>query len=85
MRILYIDMNNSGISGDMFLASLLGLVPEDNRILTELEDLKNYLSGVSKLSIKLVHIERNGIQLNQLQIEIKESKEHRTSKTLQNH
>ncbi len=83
MRILYIDMNNSGISGDMLLASLLGLVPEDNSILTELEDLKSYLSGVSKLNIRLVHTERNGIQLNQLQIEIKESKEHRTAKTLQ--
>lgn len=76
-------MYNSGISGDMFLASLLGLVPEDNSILTELEDLQNYLSGVSKLNIKLVHPERNGIQLNQLQISIKESKEHRTAKTLQ--
>lgn len=76
-------MYNSGISGDMFLASLLGLVPEDNSILTELEDLQNYLSGVSKLNIKLVHTERNGIQLNQLKIEIKESKEHRTAKTLQ--
>ncbi len=83
MRILYIDMYNSGISGDMFLASLLGLVPEDNSILTELEDLQNYLSGVSKLNIKLVHTEHTGIQLNQLKIDIKETKEHRTAKTLQ--
>ena len=55
MRILYIDMNNSGISGDMLLASLLGLVPEDNSILTELEDLKNYLPGVSRLDLNLIY------------------------------
>ncbi len=82
MRILYIDMYNSGISGDMFLASLLGLIPEYKTILIKLEDLKNYLPGVLKLKINLVHTELTGIQLNQLKIEIKETKEHRTAKIL---
>ena len=83
MRILYIDLSNSGISGDMFLASLLGLVPEPNKILNELLDLKNCLPDVSKLDIKLIQTERTGIQLNQLKIEIKETKDYRTAKTLQ--
>ncbi len=61
MRVLYLDLNNSGISGDMFLASLLGLVPDSRIILQKLESLKNYLSGVSRLEIKLVETEHSGI------------------------
>ncbi len=57
MRVLYLDLNNSGISGDMFLASLLGLVPDYNVILRKLETLKEYLSGVLKLEINLVKVE----------------------------
>ncbi|MFX1309271.1 MAG: nickel pincer cofactor biosynthesis protein LarC [Promethearchaeota archaeon] len=83
MRILHIDLHNSGISGDMFLAGLLGLVPEPNRILLELKELKNYFPDISKLNIELIHQERSGIQLNQLKIDIKETKDHRTAKTLQ--
>ena len=83
MRILYLDLINSGISGDMFLAALLGLVPESVEILNELQDIKHFLPDVSKLDIKLIHTEHTGIQLNQLKIEIKETKDHRTAKTLQ--
>ncbi|MFW9969975.1 MAG: LarC family nickel insertion protein, partial [Candidatus Odinarchaeota archaeon] len=83
MRILYIDLFNSGISGDMFLAGLLGLIPEPNLILHELHTLKNFLPNVAKLEIELIHKERNGIQLNQLKIDIEETKDHRTAKTLQ--
>ncbi|MHA2122471.1 MAG: nickel pincer cofactor biosynthesis protein LarC, partial [Promethearchaeota archaeon] len=83
MRLLYLDLNNSGISGDMFLASLLGLVPEEaNKILEGLLELKNYLPGVSKLTVGLIKIPRSGIQLNQLKLEIKETKNHRSAKTL---
>lgn len=83
MRILYIDLQNSGISGDIFLAALLGLVPESNKIVKELEELKNILPGVSKLEIKLVKAEITGIQVNKLKIEIKETKDHRTATILQ--
>jgi len=82
MRILYIDLLNSGISGDMFLAGLLGLVPEPNEILLELKELKNYFPDISKLDIELFHEERSGIQLNKLKIEIKETKDHRKAETL---
>ncbi|MHA2130647.1 MAG: nickel pincer cofactor biosynthesis protein LarC, partial [Promethearchaeota archaeon] len=82
MRVLYADLNNSGISGDMFLASLLGLVPEPDKILNELKELKNYLSGVSLLEIEIKKIFQSGIQLNRLKITIKESKNHRSAKTL---
>ncbi len=84
MKFLYIDMTNSGISGDMLLASLLGLVPDSDVILNELKGLKKHLSGVSKLDIRLENPKRFRIQLNQLKIDIKENKDRRTAKTLKN-
>lgn len=82
MKLLYIDMTNSGISGDMFLASILSLIPNPENILIELKELKEELSGVSRLDIRLKKVERSGIQINQLKIDVKESKNHRTAKTL---
>jgi uncharacterized protein (TIGR00299 family) protein len=83
MKILYIDLNTSGISGDMFLASLLGLVQEPEKILDELRQIKDLLPDVSKVDIELKQILRSGIQINQLRIDIKESKDHRSAKMLQ--
>ncbi|MFX1377976.1 MAG: nickel pincer cofactor biosynthesis protein LarC [Promethearchaeota archaeon] len=83
MKILYIDLLNSGISGDMFLAGLLGLIPNPDLILRELRTIKKTLLNVKKLDIELIHTERSGIQLNQLKIDIEETKDHRTAKSLQ--
>ena len=82
MKIIYFDLINSGISGDMLLASLLGIVPEAEIILNELRKLKEYLPGISKLNIFLNKISRSGILLNQLTIEIKENRHHRSTQTL---
>jgi len=57
MRILYIVLFSSGNSRGTFLASLLGLVPDYSGILQKLETLKEYLSGVSNLEIKLIKTE----------------------------
>ena len=81
MKLLYIDATNSGISGDMFLASLLGLVPEPDIILNELKSLKDYILDVSKLEIDLINIKRSGIIINKLKIDIKEKK-HRDANSL---
>jgi uncharacterized protein (TIGR00299 family) protein len=83
MKSLYLDCLNSGISGDMFLASLLGLIQDPNNVLELLVDLKKDIDGVSQLEIGLSTIEKSGIKLNRLNIEIQEDKHHRTPKTLQ--
>ena len=55
MKTLYLDLIHSGISGDMFLAGLLGLVPEPSVILNKLMDLKDLLPNVKKLKIELIN------------------------------
>ena len=82
MKCLYIDTSNSGIAGDMFLASLLDLVPSPEKILKSLERIKTFLVGVNELSLSQKKIESNGIQLNQLQIHIKEDKTNHTPKAM---
>ena len=82
MRIIYFDLINSGISGDMLLASLLDLVPTTNEIIEKLLELKEYLPGISQLNIELKKRLYSGIQINQLKINIKENKNHRSAKQL---
>ncbi|MHA1758320.1 MAG: nickel pincer cofactor biosynthesis protein LarC [Promethearchaeota archaeon] len=83
MKILYIDAENSGISGDMLLSGLLGLVNKPESIILNLEKLGEYLPGVNKLKIKLSKLKRSGIIVNKLNIDLKENKHHRNSKTLE--
>ena len=84
MKSLYIDAINSGISGDMFLASLLGLNDNPTEVLSDLKELKDYLKDVSKLDIELVEVKRMGMEVHQLKVSINESKNHRTPDELSN-
>ena len=84
MKSLYIDASNSGISGDMFLTSLLELISNPKDVIDELIELKNYLKGVKKLEIDLVKVKRTGIMVNQLKLDIEEDKHQRSSKSLKN-
>ncbi len=84
MKSIYFDLTNSGISGDMLLASLLGLIPDSTQIITNLKDLKRKLKGVSKLELDLRIVKRMGIETNRLEIVIEESKMHRTPEELSN-
>lgn len=82
MKILYIDTSNSGISGDMFLASLLDIIPNPKELLDELKLIKNYVKGVKKLEIAWEKVKRTGIMVNHLKVEIEENKNERSSKNL---
>ena len=84
MKVFYIDTANSGISGDMFLAALLDMVENPISIIEELKELKNYLSNITTLGINLIKVNRSGIKVNQLKVEIKENKNHRTPNALKN-
>ncbi|MFW9928449.1 MAG: nickel pincer cofactor biosynthesis protein LarC [Candidatus Thorarchaeota archaeon] len=83
MKILYFDCINSGISGDMLLASLMGLIKNPNEVKEFLIGLKMIINDVSRLEFELMKIEKSGIQVNQLHIEIQENKYHRTPEVLQ--
>lgn len=82
MKSLIIDASNSGISGDMFLAALLELVPNAANIINDLKELKLFLNDITKLEIELTKTERAGIKVNQLKLEIREEKHHRQPKVL---
>ncbi len=82
MKFLYIDTIQSGISGDIFLAALLDLIDNPKIILNELKELRNELSGISVLDIDLIKVSRSGVQVNQVKINIKESKSSRTAAKL---
>jgi uncharacterized protein (TIGR00299 family) protein len=84
MKSLYIDTANSGISGDMLLASLLSLISDSSEIIADLKELKHYLKGVSHIELELTKVKRMGVVVNQLKLAIKESKNHRTSNALFN-
>jgi len=82
MKTMFIDTINSGISGDMLLAGLLGLIDNPNEILDELNEISKFISGIINFKVNLTKIERSGIEVNQLIVIIKESKDHRSTKTL---
>lgn len=82
MKILYIDPSNSGISGDMLLASLLGLLEDPEAIIEELIEIQNYIKGVSKLKIELKKTFRHEIKVNHLKMDIIEEKSHRSVQNL---
>jgi len=82
MKSLYIDASNSGISGDMFLASLLELISNPKKVINELIELKDYLKGIKRLEIELVKVKRTGIMVNQLKLNIEENRHQRSSKSL---
>ena len=46
MKCLYIDASNSGISGDMLLASLLGLMPDSEGLLKELKQIHGKFQSI---------------------------------------
>ncbi|TXT55611.1 MAG: hypothetical protein BAJALOKI2v1_640023 [Promethearchaeota archaeon] len=84
MNILYIDPSNSGISGDMLLASLLNALDDRENIIRELHEIKHFIEGVSSLKIELVKRFRHEIKVSHLKIEIEEQKHHRSTKILKN-
>ncbi|MHA1669273.1 MAG: nickel pincer cofactor biosynthesis protein LarC [Promethearchaeota archaeon] len=82
MKTLFIDTTNSGISGDMLLAGLLGLIDDPDEIINELNEISKFISGIINFSVDLAIVERSGIEVYQLNVLIKEKKNHRSAKAL---
>ena len=82
MKKLYIDAKHSGLSGDMFLAGLLNLIEDPKNILAQLHSLRDVLPDVEELEITQQNVPRMGINVNQLNIKINETKANRKASTL---
>ncbi|MBY9004686.1 MAG: nickel pincer cofactor biosynthesis protein LarC [Candidatus Lokiarchaeota archaeon] len=82
MKILYIDTSNSGMSGDMLLAGLLGLIENPDELVNELNEISKFISGIVNFKVNLAKVRRSGIEAYQLEVTINEKKDHRSTKTL---
>jgi len=82
MKTLFIDTTNSGISGDMLLSGLLGLIDNPDEVLIELNEISKFISGIVNFKVSLGKTERSGIEVYQLDVMIKEKKDHRSAITL---
>jgi len=82
MKILFIDTTNSGISGDILLSGLLGLIDNPDEIIIELNEISKFISGIVNFKVNLAKTERSGIEVYQLDVIIKEKKDHRSVITL---
>lgn len=82
MKTLYIDTTNSGVSGDMLFAGLLGLIDNPDEIIDEINEISKFISGIINFKVKLANVERSGIKVNQLDVKIEEKKDHRSGKSL---
>ena len=82
MKTLYIDTSNSGMSGDMFLAGLLGLIENPDELINELNEISKFIPGIINFKVNLAKVRRSGIEAYQLDVTINEKKDHRSTKTL---
>jgi pyridinium-3,5-bisthiocarboxylic acid mononucleotide nickel chelatase len=84
-NVLYIDCNNSGIAGDMFLAAIYGL-NEDDSILQKIQTYVNDNIKNAKLTqISINKISRNGMFPNHLNLKYTESKPELHVQQIQEH
>ena len=61
MKTLYIDTSNSGMSGDMLLAGLLGLIENPDELINELNEISKFISGIVNFKVNLAKVRRSGI------------------------
>ncbi|MEM5793967.1 MAG: nickel pincer cofactor biosynthesis protein LarC [Candidatus Aenigmatarchaeota archaeon] len=74
-KIVFIDCQVAGISGDMFLAALLDLGADEKRIIESMKKLQEYLSNCKNLEIKIEKVERKGFLAKRIEIKAEEPKE----------
>ncbi|MHA1143454.1 MAG: nickel pincer cofactor biosynthesis protein LarC [Candidatus Helarchaeota archaeon] len=74
-----IDCQTSGISGDKFLATLVDLGADVNRIKSAINLIPSHLSGCEKIRVDFVDKVCSGFKSTQLKVQIKEKKGHRSS------
>lgn len=81
-RIVVVDPSIAGISGDMFLSSLISL-GADQKIVKSLEDaIPRCVEGISDVEIEFIDVVRGGVRAKKLEVKLREEHTHRRGSEL---
>jgi len=81
-RVVVIDCQMAGISGDMLLAALIGLGANFNKISKVADSIKNSLEGCEEIILNVKDVTRGEIQAKKVEVNVKESISERSGKQL---
>ena len=81
-RVLVIDCQVAGISGDMLVAALIDLGANESRVLRAIDSIKKHLSGCTRLKSSIKSVKRNGFKAKRLLLDAKDSTQWRSGTIL---
>ena len=71
-RIMVVDAQTAGVSGDMFIGALIDLGAGADRILEAVKPLKGFLRGCKSLEVEVRDTTRRGIHAKKLEVRAEE-------------
>ena len=77
-RVVVIDCQAAGISGDMMVAALLDLSTNPDQVLDAIRSIKEHVEGCSRIDVDFTEVSRSGFRAKRIKIEATETIEHRS-------
>ena len=77
-RVLVVDCQLAGISGDMLFGALLDLGANTQKVVEKVESVKNYLRGCRSLKVIVNDVVRGGFRAKRVEVEAEEEVAYRT-------
>jgi uncharacterized protein (TIGR00299 family) protein len=81
-RVMVIDCQAAGISGDMMVAALLDLSTNPDEVLDVIRSIKEHVEGCNRIDVNFTEVSRSGFRAKQIKIEVTETVEHRSGSEL---
>jgi len=76
-RILVVDCQVAGISGDTILGALIDLGVDANKFRNAMSLSQKYLKGIKSLDIEIKNVKRKGFRAKRVEVKAQEDYEHR--------